>query len=120
MGDGHVPETARTDPIQAALAFQEQGARWLHLVVAEDEGEGGGLAEARRIIDAVDLDVQLMCRAGIHDDAALNAALDTGCARRASPVRGSVHPGRGAGVHGRPAPGRGLTRRGPADRRPPG
>ncbi|MFI1105747.1 HisA/HisF-related TIM barrel protein [Streptomyces melanogenes] len=51
VGYGHVAELERTDPVHAALAFQEQGARWLHLVVAEDEddGEGAGLAQARRI-----------------------------------------------------------------------
>ncbi|GGU29938.1 hypothetical protein [Streptomyces violascens] len=51
VGDGHVLEPGRTDPVQAALAFQEQGARWLQLVVAEDGTEGGGLLQARRIID---------------------------------------------------------------------
>ncbi|MFJ7206560.1 HisA/HisF-related TIM barrel protein [Streptomyces sp. NPDC098789] len=82
VGDGHVPEVGRTDPLQVALAFQEQGARWLHLVVAEDDGDSdGGLLQARRIIDAVSMDVQLMCRRGIDDDRALEAALDTGCTR---------------------------------------
>ncbi|MFJ7209929.1 HisA/HisF-related TIM barrel protein [Streptomyces sp. NPDC098789] len=81
VGDGHVPEATLTDPVHVALAFQEQGARWLHLVVAEDDSAGGGLVQARRIIDAVSMNVQLMCRRGIDDDRALEAALDTGCTR---------------------------------------
>ncbi|WP_431043394.1 HisA/HisF-related TIM barrel protein [Streptomyces sp. P1-3] len=80
--DGQVPEPVRTDPVEAALAFQKQGATWLHLVMAEEEGNGGFDADtARRIIGTVDIDVQLMCRAGVVDDDSLARALDTGCNR---------------------------------------
>ncbi|MEV5877473.1 HisA/HisF-related TIM barrel protein [Streptomyces sp. NPDC052101] len=36
---------------------------------------------AGRIIAALDIDVQLMCRAGVDDGASLERALGTGCAR---------------------------------------
>lgn len=78
--DGHVPEPVRTDPVETALAFQEQGATWLHLVMTEENG-GFDADTAGRVIDAVDIDVQLMCRAGVTDDASLARALGTGCTR---------------------------------------
>ncbi len=81
VGDGQVPERDRSDPVEAALAFQEQGARWLHLVMAEEEDGGLDLGQARRVIEAVGIDVQLMCRAGVNDEATLERALATGCAR---------------------------------------
>ncbi|MGY5130321.1 HisA/HisF-related TIM barrel protein [Streptomyces nigrescens] len=81
VGDGQVPERDRSDPVEAALAFQEQGATWLHLVMAEEEDGGCDLRQARRVIEAVSIDVQLMCRAGVNDDATLERALATGCAR---------------------------------------
>lgn len=78
--DGFVPEPVRTDPIQCGLAFQEEGAAWLHLVMTEEQG-GFDADTAGRIIAALDIDVQLMCRAGVEDDASLERALGTGCAR---------------------------------------
>ncbi|MEV5950125.1 HisA/HisF-related TIM barrel protein [Streptomyces sp. NPDC051993] len=81
VGDGQVPEPDRTDPVEAALAFQEQGASWLHMVVAEEDAQGFDLAQARRVTEAVSIDVQLMCRAGVSDEATLEEALATGCAR---------------------------------------
>ncbi|MEU9497597.1 hypothetical protein [Streptomyces sp. NPDC048196] len=55
--DGHVPEAVRTDPLQCALAFQEEGAEWLHLVMTEEHG-GFDMDSASRIIDALDINVQ--------------------------------------------------------------
>ncbi|MDT0449244.1 HisA/HisF-related TIM barrel protein [Streptomyces hesseae] len=78
--DGYVPEPARTDPVGCARAFQDEGAQWLHLVMTE-EADGFDVDAAERVVRAVDLKVQMMCRAGIHDDASLQRALDTGCAR---------------------------------------
>ncbi|MFF7725701.1 hypothetical protein [Streptomyces sp. NPDC008001] len=37
--------------------------------------------QARRVIEAVSIGVQLMCRAGVDDEAALERVLATGCAR---------------------------------------
>ncbi|MFG2113339.1 HisA/HisF-related TIM barrel protein [Streptomyces sp. NPDC048718] len=81
VGDGQVPELDRSDPVGAALAFQEQGARWLHLVMTEEADGGFDFEQARRVVEAVDLDVQLMCRAGVDDPAALERVLATGCSR---------------------------------------
>ncbi|OIJ94743.1 hypothetical protein BIV25_21980 [Streptomyces sp. MUSC 14] len=81
VGDGQVPEPDRSDPVEAALAFQEQGATWLHLVMAEPAHGTPSLEQARRVIEAVSIDVQLMCRAGVDDEAALERVLATGCAR---------------------------------------
>jgi phosphoribosylanthranilate isomerase len=78
--DGYVTEPVRTDPVRTALEFQQHGARWLHLVMIEQRG-GFDVDAARRIIRAVDMDVQLMCRAGVVDDDSLRRALATGCAR---------------------------------------
>lgn len=81
VGDGQVPEPDLSDPVEAALAFQEQGATWLHLVMAEEEGGGFDLGQARRVIEAVGIDVQLMCRSGVENEPALEQVLATGCAR---------------------------------------
>ncbi|WP_327260106.1 HisA/HisF-related TIM barrel protein [Streptomyces sp. NBC_01232] len=81
VGDGQVPEPDRSDPVAAALAFQDQGATWLHLVMAEEDDGGFDLPQARRIIEALTIDVQLMCRSGVHDTATLERVLATGCAR---------------------------------------
>ncbi|WP_317453577.1 HisA/HisF-related TIM barrel protein [Streptomyces sp. CBMA152] len=81
VGDGQVPEPDRSDPVAAAVAFQNQGATWLHLVMAEEEDGGFDLDLARRVIKAVSIDVQLMCRAGVNDETALEQALASGCAR---------------------------------------
>jgi phosphoribosylanthranilate isomerase len=80
LRDGHVTEPVRTDPVRTALEFQQHGARWLHLVMTEERGDFDA-DTARRIIRAVDMDVQLMCRAGVVDDDSLRRALATGCAR---------------------------------------
>ncbi|PPK65184.1 HisA/HisF-related TIM barrel protein [Actinokineospora auranticolor] len=76
VGDGHVPEPVRVDPVRTALEFQRQGATWLHLVAVDDD-----IDTVRRVIGAVDIDVQLMCRDTLTDDASLDRALATGCAR---------------------------------------
>ncbi|MFG2291504.1 HisA/HisF-related TIM barrel protein [Streptomyces sp. NPDC048595] len=81
VGDGLVPELDRSDPLEAALALEEQGATWLHLVMAEEEDGGVDLGQAQRVIEAVGIDVQLMCRSGVNDEAALERVLATGCAR---------------------------------------
>jgi phosphoribosyl isomerase A len=78
--DGYVPEPVRADPVRTALEFQRDGARWLHLVMIEQDG-GFDIDAARQIIAAVDIDVQLMCRAGVVDDNTLDLALSTGCTR---------------------------------------
>ena len=73
-------ETAYGDPRQAALAWQRQGARWIHLVDLDAAfGRGGNRALLAEVVRAVDVAVELS--GGIRDDASLAAALATGAAR---------------------------------------
>ena len=73
-------ETSYGDPLEAALAFQDGGADWIHLVdldAAFGRGENAKLLAA--VVAAVDVQVELS--GGIRDEASLTAALSTGCAR---------------------------------------
>ncbi|MDQ1627586.1 MAG: phosphoribosyl isomerase [Actinomycetota bacterium] len=73
-------ETSYGDPLAAAQAWQDAGARWIHLVDL-DAAFGRGQNHAL-LADVVGrLDVQVELSGGIRDDAALEAALATGCAR---------------------------------------
>ena len=73
-------ETSYGDPLAAALAWQEAGAEWIHLVDL-DRAFGRGTNESL-IADVVGrLDVQVELSGGIRDDASLRAALATGCRR---------------------------------------
>ena len=73
-------ETGYGDPLEAALAWQGAGARWIHLVdldAAFGRGSNSGILAA--IVGRLDVAVELS--GGIRDDASLAAALATGCAR---------------------------------------
>ncbi|MFI7437161.1 bifunctional 1-(5-phosphoribosyl)-5-((5-phosphoribosylamino)methylideneamino)imidazole-4-carboxamide isomerase/phosphoribosylanthranilate isomerase PriA [Micromonospora haikouensis] len=73
-------ETAYGDPLEAALAWQRDGAEWIHLVDL-DAAFGRG-SNAALLADVVGrLDVQVELSGGIRDDASLRAALGTGAAR---------------------------------------
>jgi phosphoribosylanthranilate isomerase len=68
------------DPLDAALAWQEQGAEWLHLVDLDAAfGRGSNRDLVDRIVRALDIKVELS--GGIRDAASLAAALATGCRR---------------------------------------
>ena len=68
------------DPLDVALAFQDAGATWIHLVDLDAAfGRGGNIELLARVIGELDVDVELA--GGIHDDASLARALATGCAR---------------------------------------
>jgi phosphoribosylanthranilate isomerase len=68
------------DPWAAALAWQEQGAEWLHLVDLDAAfGRGSNRELLASIIGRLDLKVELS--GGIRDAASLEAALATGCRR---------------------------------------
>jgi phosphoribosyl isomerase A len=73
-------ETTYGDPLEAALAWQRDGAEWIHLVdldAAFGRGSNAGLlAEVVRR-----LDVRVELSGGIRDDASLRAALATGAER---------------------------------------
>jgi phosphoribosylanthranilate isomerase len=73
-------ETSYGDPLQAALAWQADGARWVHLV---DLDAAFGRGDNRELLATVvgSLDVQVELSGGVRDDESLAAALATGCAR---------------------------------------
>ena len=74
-------ETGYGDPLAAARAWQDAGARWIHLVdldAAFRRGTNAGLLAS--IVAQVDVAFEVS--GGIRDDASLAAALATGCARR--------------------------------------
>jgi 1-(5-phosphoribosyl)-5-[(5-phosphoribosylamino)methylideneamino] imidazole-4-carboxamide isomerase/N-(5'phosphoribosyl)anthranilate isomerase len=73
-------ETTYGAPLDAALAWQEGGAQWIHLVDL-DAAFGRGSNAALLASVAARLDVAVEMSGGIRDDASLAAALATGCAR---------------------------------------
>ena len=73
-------ETSYGDPLDAALAWQNDGARWIHLVDLDAAfGRGNNAALLAELVDRLDVAVELS--GGIRDDASLRAALATGAAR---------------------------------------
>jgi len=68
------------DPLAAALAWQEQGAEWLHLV---DLDAAFGRGSNREIVDIIvgRLDIHVELSGGIRDETSLTAALASGCRR---------------------------------------
>ncbi len=68
------------DPWEAAAAWQEQGAEWLHLVDLDAAfGRGSNRALLADIVGRLDIKVELS--GGIRDAETLEAALATGCRR---------------------------------------
>ncbi|MEU4691238.1 bifunctional 1-(5-phosphoribosyl)-5-((5-phosphoribosylamino)methylideneamino)imidazole-4-carboxamide isomerase/phosphoribosylanthranilate isomerase PriA [Actinoplanes sp. NPDC023714] len=73
-------ETAYGDPLEAALAWQNDGAEWIHLVDL-DAAFGRG-SNAELLADVVRrLDVKVELSGGIRDDESLTRALATGATR---------------------------------------
>jgi 1-(5-phosphoribosyl)-5-[(5-phosphoribosylamino)methylideneamino] imidazole-4-carboxamide isomerase/N-(5'phosphoribosyl)anthranilate isomerase len=73
-------ETSYGDPLAAALAWQQAGADWIHLVDLDAAfGRGSNGPQLAALIDRLDTQVELS--GGIRDEAALTAALATGCRR---------------------------------------
>ena len=73
-------ETGYGDPVEAALAWQRDGAEWVHLVDL-DAAFGRG-SNAHLLAEVVrQLDVKVELSGGIRDDESLRAALGTGAAR---------------------------------------
>ncbi len=75
--------TSYGDPLDAALAWQSAGAEWIHLV---DLDAAFGRGSNRELLAGVastmaGLGVQVEMSGGIRDDASLEAAMATGCAR---------------------------------------
>ncbi|HEV7145767.1 MAG TPA: bifunctional 1-(5-phosphoribosyl)-5-((5-phosphoribosylamino)methylideneamino)imidazole-4-carboxamide isomerase/phosphoribosylanthranilate isomerase PriA [Pedococcus sp.] len=68
------------DPWEAALAWQQQGAEWLHLVDLDAAfGRGSNRELLASIVGRLDIKVELS--GGIRDADSLAAALATGCRR---------------------------------------
>jgi 1-(5-phosphoribosyl)-5-[(5-phosphoribosylamino)methylideneamino] imidazole-4-carboxamide isomerase/N-(5'phosphoribosyl)anthranilate isomerase len=73
-------ETSYGSPLDAALAWQEGGAEWVHLVDLDAAfGRGSNRELIAEVVGRLDVAVELS--GGIRDDASLEAALATGCAR---------------------------------------
>jgi 1-(5-phosphoribosyl)-5-[(5-phosphoribosylamino)methylideneamino] imidazole-4-carboxamide isomerase/N-(5'phosphoribosyl)anthranilate isomerase len=73
-------ETSYGDPLEAALAWQRDGAEWVHLVDLDAAfGRGSNRELLARVVGKLDVDVELS--GGIRDDESLAAALATGCRR---------------------------------------
>jgi 1-(5-phosphoribosyl)-5-[(5-phosphoribosylamino)methylideneamino] imidazole-4-carboxamide isomerase/N-(5'phosphoribosyl)anthranilate isomerase len=73
-------ETSYGEPLEAALAWQRDGAEWIHLV---DLDAAFGRGDNRDLLATVvkRLDVAVELSGGIRDDASLDAALATGAMR---------------------------------------
>lgn len=68
------------DPVEAALAWQEQGSTWLHLVDLDAAfGRGSNAELLAEIVGRLDIDVEMS--GGICDEETLTRALATGCRR---------------------------------------
>src|SRR6478736_597463 len=73
-------ETSYGDPLTAALAWQDAGAEWIHLVDLDAAfGRGSNRELQAEIVGALDIKVEMS--GGIRDDESLAAALATGCRR---------------------------------------
>jgi phosphoribosylanthranilate isomerase len=73
-------ETSYGDPLAAALAWQEQGADWIHLVDLDAAfGRGSNRELLADVVGRLDVKVELS--GGIRDDESLAGALATGCTR---------------------------------------
>ena len=73
-------ETHYGAPLDAALAWQHDGAEWIHLVDLDAAfGRGSNAAMLAEVVGKLDVRVELS--GGIRDDESLEAALATGCAR---------------------------------------
>ena len=73
-------ETSYGDPLDAALAWQNDGAEWVHLVDLDAAfGRGSNLDLLSRVVKSLDCKVELS--GGIRDDASLDMALELGASR---------------------------------------
>src|SRR5579875_1397313 len=73
-------ETVHGAPLDIALGWQDTGAEWVHLVDLDAAfGRGSNHQVIAEVVGRLDVAVQVS--GGIRDDASLDAALATGCAR---------------------------------------
>jgi phosphoribosyl isomerase A len=90
------------DPVRAALAWQEQGAEWIHLVDLDRAfGTGSNADLLTEIVGRLDIAVEMS--GGIRDTDSLETALATGCRRVNMGTAALEHPewtARAIGEHG--------------------
>ncbi|MBW4094531.1 MAG: bifunctional 1-(5-phosphoribosyl)-5-((5-phosphoribosylamino)methylideneamino)imidazole-4-carboxamide isomerase/phosphoribosylanthranilate isomerase PriA [Acidobacteria bacterium] len=73
-------ETSYGSPLDAALAWQNDGAEWVHLVDLDAAfGRGSNLELLRDVVSQLNVKVELS--GGIRDDASLEGALELGAQR---------------------------------------
>jgi phosphoribosyl isomerase A len=73
-------ETSYGPPLDAALTWQSAGAAWIHLVDLDAAfGRGSNHELLAEVVGRLDVEVEVS--GGIRDDASLDTALATGCAR---------------------------------------
>ncbi|MGK8360071.1 bifunctional 1-(5-phosphoribosyl)-5-((5-phosphoribosylamino)methylideneamino)imidazole-4-carboxamide isomerase/phosphoribosylanthranilate isomerase PriA [Corynebacterium amycolatum] len=73
-------ETSYGAPLEAAMNWQKAGAEWIHLVDLDAAfGRGSNYDLLADVVGKLDVKVELS--GGIRDNASLEAALATGCAR---------------------------------------
>ncbi len=73
-------ETGYGDPVEAALAWQNAGAEWLHLVDLDAAfGRGDNIEVLKGVVEKLDIKIEMS--GGIRDDASLNRALSLKPAR---------------------------------------
>jgi 1-(5-phosphoribosyl)-5-[(5-phosphoribosylamino)methylideneamino] imidazole-4-carboxamide isomerase/N-(5'phosphoribosyl)anthranilate isomerase len=73
-------EISYGEPVETALAWQESGAPWVHLVDLDAAfGRGANRELIAEVVGRLDIEVELA--GGIRDNDSLAAALGTGCAR---------------------------------------
>ncbi len=73
-------ETSYGDPVDAALAWQNDGAEWVHLVDLDAAfGRGSNRELLEKVVRTLDIKVELS--GGIRDDKSLEAALALGAER---------------------------------------
>ena len=80
-GDFAAPTVYRDDPLEAARAWADEGARWLHVVDLDGAraGQPVNLKALERIAEAVAVPVQY--GGGLRSAGAISGALDAGAAR---------------------------------------
>jgi len=75
-------ETSYGDPVDAAQAWVDQGAEWIHLVDLDAAfGRGNNHSVIEKVIRNTPKRVNIELSGGIRDDASLEAALSTGAKR---------------------------------------
>ena len=75
-------ETHYGSPLDAAKAWVEQGAEWIHLVDLDAAfGRGSNAGLISQVVHAVRGSVRVELSGGIRDDESLRKALATGCER---------------------------------------